>query len=369
MHIERLDISEFGVEINRTSYAFQVKTDEEIDQTFDVDEFGMIDYDLVVDQNPDTILLDNRDPSNMHLELSYELQLLQNEYDRIEGLNGNDGIEDIEGLAKAREALEKRKTRYQFKYLKLMAREMGIKSQISIAREPLDQHIRFSINSPDRVPLYEEHLAYNKKIHEAQRSLLEKLFVGRPTICVKSLFIDSCFIVCIPKNMQFKVKHLSLSCNNFDEDLNAIRPLLHVSSFPLESIEVYGKWDSLDPILKTCGVLYFPGGCKIEKLLKLQNFHRKVHVNIFDALKQLPPSVKSWLENRQEIGTEYTFDISNEDQIILFLDEMKESNADRIVDEAELHVKLRMDNSTELYISYDPARDNVGRMKMKFQVQ
>ncbi|CCD71279.1 F-box C protein [Caenorhabditis elegans] len=355
MHIKLLQLCQNAVNIdNSLLYEVAVVEDHLHPIRLDLDEYCAVDMDMQVEQKSSEILVDNRSEEFARSNIDYEQDLITREQQRIANLPNEE--ERVKPCA----ALDRRIKIHQMKSLRSISRITKIPA-LTVGLNPIEHHMSFSIHRTksgnngylDKIStIHEERLTYDKKLHDAQFYVLQKLFEGRSSINVRTLSIDSIGILRIPSNLNLKFQ--GLGCYEYEPDkiLKALCPFFTTSSLPLKWLRICSVPEIPNPIVNSAKELFL---YKKDRLITL--FNLKVTVLTYDMKSVEEPAelVEKWLTDGKQIGTEFTLTVIREIKAKILLDHVKRKFEKRIVRLEELNgettsVTLSMNNSAELVV-------------------
>ncbi|CCD71275.1 F-box C protein [Caenorhabditis elegans] len=371
LHIKLLQLCQDAVNIDDSLlYEISVVEDHVHPIGLDLDEHCSIDMDIQVEQKQNEILIDNRSEELARANIDYEQNLITREKRRIANLPNE------EERVKPRAALDRRTMIHQMKSLRLISSITNI-PPLTVGLNPIEHHMSFSIHRTKSgndgylvkiTTIHEERLTYDKKLHDAQFYILEKLFGGRSCINVLTLSIDSIGILRIPSNLNLKFQ--GLDCYEYEPDniLKALRPFLTPSVLPLKTLQICSVPEMPHPIVESAEELTL---ITKDRLITLTNL--KVTVLSYDMKSVEEPAelIKKWLRDGKQIGTVFTLSSFKEIKSKILLDDVKRRFKEKIVRVEESNgdltsVTLSMNDSAELVIQRDLVQ-NTWKVILKVQ--
>ncbi|CAL2034183.1 unnamed protein product [Caenorhabditis brenneri] len=194
---------------------------------------------------------------------------------------------------------------------------------------------------------------HNKKYSETMKQLTTVLFAGRvyPILVTKVEFNCTFGVIRLPVGLKLKIDRLMFRGTT----LEALAPVIHESSFPLEKIDlnIESADDLTNPIVRTAEFL------KVRFLQRndLQNISTITNPLVYIrwmnlSIQVLRKFVGHWLESQRPVGYEYIFDGSREPRFAVKMEEILKKLNGVPVDEE--NVIIPMSAVTQLKISYGP---------------
>lgn len=287
LFINKLKLCTNSVVVNDISYEVDVyKTSEAVLLTYntDLDVFGSIDFDLEIEEQNE-ILLDHRTYMAERMRLEREVLGLM-----THSRNPNADLSRLMEINRLNK-------------IRIQAREDRREVPNTPPEPPLVQVIEFAVMETDNYGdcLENEQLTYDRKLHDAVKYIMEKLFCGRKTpVHLSTLSINSFGILRIPLNMRFKIRHLKLVSGHANEIASKIRPIIEDSSFPLKSIIIKDPVEFDDPIYHSTQLLVLRH--------QLENRSpRFLNVKVLPNQLYVTTKILNWVQQARPVGTCWEF--------------------------------------------------------------
>ncbi|CCD66350.2 F-box C protein [Caenorhabditis elegans] len=200
----------------------------------------------------------------------------------------------------------------------------------------------------------------NREINTAD---VMKIFGGRGLIIVGTLSIGCRGILRIPSRLKFEIRDLELGSEDNIKLFEEIKPLLHLTSFPLNYFSLFNSYNLRyeDPVVQSTGVLIFKNissfdNNELENLNELR--HKRAHLSFdrYFELQIIVGLIGNWIKFGRDIGTYYSVELQAKNKGSEVLEIIKRNHEERIIDrpnEDPNIVLLRMNNLLALYISYE----------------
>lgn len=199
-----------------------------------------------------------------------------------------------------------------------------------------------------------EILRYRRKMHEALKYLLGKLFEGK-TVKVNHLTIKCGNVIRILSTVKFRVKILEVLDENTYDELDTIRSIIQTSSLPLnvETFRFLQAPVSRHELIRTAGMLEIRCSIDVHTLATLN--HRRVHAPYFYEWRSncFVDFLEIWMEYGKEIGSYYTFNIFEHriDKAMKRIRKMYKRSVEAGSARRAGQLTLNMNNSSQLVIS------------------
>ncbi|CAL2043344.1 unnamed protein product [Caenorhabditis brenneri] len=190
-----------------------------------------------------------------------------------------------------------------------------------------------------------EVVKYNKQLHCALRHV--SLFNRKDPVKINILAVNQ--ELRVPPGLKFKVRELRLLGNLF-LICDSLKPLIDDSSYPIEEIVVMKTADNgyHHETIRTARELSISCPVSLPNLLVLQNKTVEIETGRI-SVEDYIELVESWMNNRKEIGTAWTFDVRYLRTLTRLMNAIPHGN---MVGATERYIPLPLTHSAVLHISY-----------------
>lgn len=165
-----------------------------------------------------------------------------------------------------------------------------------------------------------EVLSYQRKMHEAMKYLLGRLFGGK-TVKVNHLAIGCKTILRIPTSFKLHVENLEILDTNTYNNMETVRLMIEASSLPLNMVKFRPTNFTTNnhPIVRTARMLYIHATSTrrrfrdfIEALARLKNIRVHVESRDLSSGSWYMTVFRCWMRYGKKVGTYYTFGTTEE---------------------------------------------------------
>lgn len=310
LHLDSLKLSDNSISVDGIEYELAIYRQRGARPKklkVDVTEKGTIDMNIVVEEDPNEILIDLR--GNQERTIAEVLTELANQ---------------------RRDENNEKMIQSKMKYFLVL--KVGRSSEVMI---------------------------YERKLHDAVKYLVERFLGGRGILKVGTLSIGSRGILRIPSSLNFKIRHLELRSEDNNKIFETIKQLLTIS--PLSSISLSHSYNlrDEDPVVESTGILIFQSidffdNDMLNNLNKLR--HKRVHLSFdrFFELQNVVWLIDNWIEFGRNVGTHYSLDVVVENKGWEILKIVKRNHKERIDEKSDgENVIIHMNNTSDLHIEYE----------------
>uniref|UniRef100_A0A1I7TAL2 Plus3 domain-containing protein n=1 Tax=Caenorhabditis tropicalis TaxID=1561998 RepID=A0A1I7TAL2_9PELO len=190
---------------------------------------------------------------------------------------------------------------------------LPFKNKINNIRPKFEIHI--IAQQKDSKPRVIERVEYTGDLHNAEKSLLEFMFVKRRSITQVNNFVVCNGLFCsnqLPRNLKMRIEHLDAK-GYFLSVLELIKPIMDDSSFPLKKLSVLNRFvrqqEKDHEVFKTAKFLVLDQFCSMFVFRNLvnQKIECRAYFNDFRRSGGFIVLIRYWVETNKPIGTCYNF--------------------------------------------------------------
>ncbi|EGT37366.1 hypothetical protein CAEBREN_20838 [Caenorhabditis brenneri] len=296
------------------------KCNEEGGGSYDIDEYGFEDLNSLKQRSlPEDIVMkpyeieeppprDDNTSRKKEADIVFMKSQVSEDDMNYKFLLSEHGFEKIEDLAEQLHSAQERNDEDRYETLYELT--------VSRSRSDDEQDLEYEAEQIERVE-------YRKQLPLALRAISNFIFGGRRhPVHVESLRVEETTVIRVPSDLQLKIRHLDL-LGTLGIICNALHPIIHSSSFPLEELEIvdFGMFDihridisyfqsKMARDAEKLTIYYQDNNAWLPILSALQN--KLVHMQYCFSMSanDYVELIRTWAVQGKDIGTVFTFEVS-----------------------------------------------------------